>query len=79
MPNKFSEEDKLKFVEFMNSVAKHASWKELSTDELIKIFKLLAHMQQVMIPKLEANILEIKKVVEAPKEEVKVPKKSKKA
>lgn len=74
MENKFNEEDKAKVVEFLNSVAKHAKWDNLNTDELIKIFKLLAHMQQIVIPKLEANILEIKKIVEAPQEEKPQPK-----
>ena len=64
MTNNFSEEDKAKFVEFLNSVAKHAKF-EFNTQELINYFKLLNHMQASILPKLDANILEVKKVVEA--------------
>lgn len=64
----FTEDDKAKFINFLNMVAKHGRF-DLSTPELIEYFKLLSHMQKVMIPKLDANILEILKVVE-PKEPV---------
>jgi len=68
---KFNEEDKEKVVEFLNLVAKHAKF-EMKTDEIIKYFKALAHMQQTILPKINANILEIKKVVEVePQEEPK--------
>lgn len=60
----FNEEDKLKFIEFLNTVAKHAEFK-FSTSELIQYFKLLSHMQQKIIPKLDANILEIKRIIQA--------------
>ena len=68
MDNKFNEEDKTKFVEFLNNVAKHAKL-ELNTQELINYFKLLNHMQSVILPKLNANILEVIRVVEPEKEE----------
>lgn len=58
---KFNEEDKQKFVDFLNSVAKTAEFK-MNTNELISYFKLLSHMQQVILPKINANILEIKSV-----------------
>jgi hypothetical protein len=64
----FTEDDKQKLVEFLNMVAKHAKF-ELSTAELIQYFKLLSHMQTKMIPKIDANILEIKRIIEA-KEQV---------
>ena len=77
MNNKFTEDDKLKFVEFLNSIAKNAKF-ELNTQELINYFKLLNHMQASILPKLEANIMEIKKVVEAkPEEKPKVKAKKK--
>lgn len=60
----FTEEDKQKFVEFLNMIAKNARF-DLSTAELIQYFKLLSHMQQKIIPKIDANIFEIKKIVEA--------------
>ena len=59
----FSEEDKQKVIEFLNMVAKHAKF-EMNTTELIQYFKLLSHMQVKILPKIEANILEIKKVIE---------------
>lgn len=74
-PMNFSEEDKTKLIDFLNMVAKYAKF-EFNTEELIKYFKLLSHMQQSVVPKVNANILEIKNVIkpaEAPKPE---PKKS---
>ena len=63
----FNEVDKQKFIEFLNIVAKNASF-TMKTDEIVSYFKLLAHMQQSILPKIEANILEIIKVVEPNKE-----------
>ena len=60
----FTEEDKLKFVDFLNSVARHAKF-EMNTEELIKYFKLLSHMQTKIMPKIDANILQVKKVIES--------------
>ena len=60
----FTEEDKIKLIEFMNIVAKTATF-ELKTEELITYFKLLAHMQQKIIPKMEANIFEVVRSVKA--------------
>jgi len=60
----FSEDDKKRVVDFLNMVAKHADFK-LNTNEIIEYFKLLSFMQQSLLPKLDANILEIKRVVEA--------------
>jgi hypothetical protein len=64
----FTEADKQKFIEFLNIVAKCAKF-EMNTQEIIEYFKLLSHMQQVMLPKLNANILEVVKVEEAKKAE----------
>lgn len=64
MSNKFNESDKQKIVEFLNMVATHATF-QFKTSELIAYFKLLAHMQQVVLPKVDANILEIVRVVES--------------
>jgi hypothetical protein len=63
----FAEDDKQKLVEFLNMVAKHAKF-ELNTTELIQYFKLLSHMQTKMIPKIDANILEVKRIIEAKQE-----------
>ena len=73
--NNFSEKDKEKFVEFLNIVAKKAKF-EMDTNEIISYFSALSYMQQNLLPKIESNILEVKKVVEAPKEEKPEPKKS---
>jgi hypothetical protein len=62
----FNEEDKANFIEFLNRVATHAKF-DMNTQELIKYYKLLSHMQTSILPKIEANILEVKRVVEAPK------------
>jgi hypothetical protein len=59
----FTEDDKQKFVEFLNMIAKTARF-DVNTGELIQYFKLLSHMQTKMIPKIDANILEVLKVVE---------------
>ena len=62
----FTEEDKKKVVEFLNMVAKHATF-NIKTNELIDYFKLLAHMQQQILPKIEQHILEVVRVVEEDK------------
>ena len=73
----FNEEDRLKMVEYLNMVAKHARL-DLDTQEVIQYFKLLSHMQQKILPKIDANILEVKRVIEpkpiAATEEVKIAK-----
>ena len=66
MENKFSKEDKEKLIKFLNLVAKHAKF-NVNTEELIEYFKLLSFMQNTMIFKVDANIFEIEKVIEAPK------------
>jgi hypothetical protein len=69
----FNEEDKSKFIEYLNMVAKSAQF-NMNTAEVISYFKLLSHMQQKIVPKIEANILEVKRVIQAeelPKEEPK--------
>jgi hypothetical protein len=58
----FTKEDKEKFVEFLNTIASCAEFK-VNTTQLIKYFKTLSYMQQKILPKIEANILEIVKVV----------------
>ncbi len=59
----FTEDDEKTLVNFMNMVAKHAEF-NLKTEDIIKYFNLLAHMQKEILPKLKANILEVKRVVE---------------
>jgi hypothetical protein len=71
MKNNFTEDDKNRLVEFLNMVAKKAEFK-VNTEEIVVYFKLLAFVQQELLPKIDANILEVIKVVEA------APKKGKK-
>lgn len=59
----FNEEDKVKIIEYLNMVAKHAEF-TLNTADLINYYKLLSHMQTKILPKLDANILEIKRVTQ---------------
>lgn len=66
--NAFTESDKQKLIEFLNMVAKHATF-SLKTEEVIVYFKLLAHMQQVVVPKVSAHVFEVVRVVEASKDE----------
>ena len=66
MNKTFKEEDKKKVVEFLNHVARHGKFTH-NVQELIEFYKLLNFMQTEILPKIDANILEITKVVE-PKE-----------
>jgi hypothetical protein len=64
---KFAKEDKEKVIEFLNRVAKHAKFSDMSTNELIDYYKSLAYMQTTLLPKIEHNILEVVRVVEEEK------------
>lgn len=63
MQQYLNEEDKKKFIEFLNIVATNAEFK-MKTSEIISYFKLLSYMQQTLLPKIDANILEFKRVIE---------------
>lgn len=63
-PNKnFNDEDKQKVVKFLNMVAKSARF-DMDTTELVAYFKLLAYMQQTLIPKIDQHCLEVLRVVD---------------
>lgn len=64
---RFKEEDKTKIIDFLNLVATHAEFK-FKTQDVIKYFKLLNYMQVELLPKVDANILEIKRVIDSPEE-----------
>lgn len=64
MQNTFKDEDKQKVVQFLNHIAKHAQLTQ-SVNESIEFFKLLTYMQKELLPKIDANVLEVKKIVEA--------------
>jgi hypothetical protein len=63
--NRLKQEDSDKLVRLLKFVATHARF-NLSTQEIIEYFGLLSWAQQTLKPKIEANILEINKVIEAP-------------
>jgi len=71
----FSEEDKKKLIEFLNLIAKHANF-NFSTVEAIDYVKLLTHLQQKLLPKIEQHILEVKRVVQAEPKKAKAKKTS---
>ena len=58
----FTDEDKKKVIDFINMVAKNATF-NMDTSEIIEYFKLLSFMQKNLLPKIDNNILEIKQVV----------------
>ena len=62
----FTEEDRDKLIDFLNHIAKKAEFRH-NTEEALQYVRLLSHMQQVIIPKINANILEVKNVVEPEK------------
>lgn len=64
-----TKDDQEKVIEFMNFVATKAEFKSMSTQEIIEYFKLLKFMQMTLLPKLEANIVEVEEVVHAKKDE----------
>ena len=64
---KFKDEDKDKVIKFLNFIAKKAEFK-LNTNEIIEYFHLLSFMQKDLLPKIDANIFEIKSI-SAKKEE----------
>ena len=71
MKNHFTEEDKQRVIEFLNFIATRAIFPDWKTQDSITHYKLLAHMQQVILPKIEDNILEVKRVIEANESEEK--------
>lgn len=67
MKDQFTEDDKNKFIEFLNFIHERAVFPNWKTSDSIKHFKLLACMQQVILPKIENHILEFKKVIKITK------------
>ena len=63
LENKFKEEDRKKVVNFLNMVTKYARF-NVDTTELIEYFQGLSYMHKVVLPKIEANCLEVKQYVE---------------
>lgn len=69
MENKFNEKDKEQLIEFLNFIANKAEFNKMNTNEIIKYFRLLNFMQTQMLPKVDSNIMEIKRVIEAKNKE----------
>ena len=63
----FTDEDKEKLVKFLNYIAQNATLKH-KTEGCLEYVRLLTFMQQVLLPKVNGHILEVKRVVEAEKE-----------
>ena len=61
--NSFTEDDRKKVIEFLNIVATHARW-DMDTQEVISFYKSLSYMQQVLLPKINASVLEVVEVTE---------------
>lgn len=60
---KFKDGDRKKVVEFLNFVANNATF-ELKTQSTIEYVGLLTYMQKELLPKIDANVFEVKKVIE---------------
>lgn len=76
-PHSFTEKDKDNLIEFLNFISDKASF-TLNTKETIKFYGLLAWAQKELVPKIDANILEVKAVKEMPAESEAEPEKPKK-
>jgi len=68
---KFTTEDKEQVIEFLNRVAKYAKFEGLNMQELIDTYKSIAYMQTIVLPKIEANVLEVVQVHENEEDEKK--------
>ena len=66
--NNFTEADIKKATELINFISDKAEF-TLNQKEIIEHFQRLAWFQQQLIPKMEANILEVKNIVKAPAKE----------
>ena len=64
----FTKEDYDKVVDFLNFIATKAEFNSWKTEDTVKHFKLLAHMQTVVLPKINNHILEVTKIVVPPEE-----------
>lgn len=63
MSNKFSEKDKELVIDFLNFISNKAEFNKINTREIIQYFKMLNKLQTEILPKIEANILEVKEVI----------------
>lgn len=69
MKNKFTKEDKSKYIEFLNFVSEYAEFDVCKkTKTMLKYIELLNYMQKMLV-KIDANIFEVVKVNEVEKSE----------
>lgn len=64
LKGKFKEKDKEQFIEYLNFVAKRAKFDDMTVQDTIKFFGLLSYMQKEILPRIEENILEVKRMIE---------------
>lgn len=55
--NNFTDKDKEQVIAFLNYIATNATFTQ-NIQGSIELVKLLSHMQQVIIPKIDSHILE---------------------
>lgn len=63
--NSFTRKDRESLIEFLNEIAKHARFNNMSVDDIIKHYKGLSFVQTILLPKIDAHIMEVVEVVEA--------------
>lgn len=63
MEHKFTEKDKERLVKYLNFVFTKANF-NMNSKEILEYHGLLSFMQKELLPKVEANIMEIKSIKE---------------
>lgn len=63
MENYFNEEDQKKIIDYLNFITKNAEFNNIKTQDIIDYFKLLSYIQTKFLPKLDSNILEVKRII----------------
>lgn len=76
-PLSFTDKDKEKLIELLNTVAEKSTFDGLKIKDVIRIYGLLSWAQKDLLSKIDANILEVQAVKKLVEEEK--PAKPKKA
>lgn len=72
----FKEKDKTQVIEFLNFVAKKATFNDISIEDNIKLFKLLSYMQIELLKKIDNHLFDNIQVTQVvPEGQVEEPKK----
>jgi len=69
-PKHFSEKDAEKLVSLLNFIATNATFSNLKVKDVIAFQRMLSWAQVELLPKIEANVFEIKEI----KQQKKAPK-----